>query len=473
MKIKGLISFSTDKGQDLKVENTTTKLGDMYFNAQAKRWFAVQRGIEEGVDFIKSTLLSMNGTAATLAGVNDNICVYLLNLTPEEITALNVESQLLPIYTPGTFEIDHSKILGWASIDRVSTQAKQGIFTSRSGDTILDDQISSLAWNWEAGKAAGSFNVIAIGLNVVNTGSSKYNGVAIYRGLERNDYMAGQALPSGYMARNNITGITGANEILLGDALTPKKARVKFDLVAKTRTELKVGDPAYDFPLSRADWPQLIVGDKLYYYIDNNNYLQVYNMTSGVHAQTSVSNGGARNILFTYNNCLYVWGDNYTLNAYNLGTLVAESAQNIKMADIKFPTDFKTINNMTHQYGISNYNDGTSIIFTVIDNSIVNQRAIVMSDPKTNSVIKICHRLNSVVNYKINNETVYFDYNVTDEIFKLLNKLTATDYNSFGTHGVKYSKWTGNMLSFRVFDAPQTIAADEVARVEYAYKYGV
>ena len=471
MKIKGIIKFSTDKGKNVEVQNNTTILGDMYFNAQAKRWVAAQRGIEEGFDFIKSVMLSMSGTTATLAGVNDNITVYLLNLTEQEIEELTKESNLLPIYTSGTFEIDNSKIVGWASIDRTSTQAKQGVFAARKGDTILDDWVSSLAWTWEAGKATGSFNVIAVGFNVVNTGSSKYNGISVYRGLERNDYLAGETLPSGYMARNNITGITGPNEILLGDATQGKKARVKVDLVTKTRVELTPSDTAYDFPLSRADWPQLIVGDKLYYFIDTDNYLWVYDMTAGTHTATSITSS-YKQVLFTYSDYIYISTTSTRYYAYDKLTLVKTSAADLYMTDIKLPSDFIQGSNYSYQYAVSNYADTTDLLFTVYKDDTENQRAIVMSDPKTDSIVKILPRLYSAVNYKINNEVIHFDYYIKDEeIYRSIAGLTATTYSGFGQHGVKYSKYSGNMLSFKVFDTPQVIASDEVARVEYAYKY--
>jgi hypothetical protein len=346
MKIKGIIKFSTDKGKNVEVQNNTTILGDMYFNAQTKRWVAAQRGIEEGFDFIKSVMLSMSNTTATLAGVNDNITVYLLNLTQQEIEQLTAESQLLPIYTPGTFEIDHSKIVGWASIDRTSTQAKQGVFTARRADMILDDWVSSLAWNWEAGKATGQFNCIAIGFNVVNTGSSRYNGVSIYRGLERNDYLAGETLPSGFMCRPNVTGITGPNEILLGDATQGKKARVKVDLVSKTRVELTPGDAAYDFPLSRADWPQLIIGDKLYYFIYTDNYLWVYDMTAKTHTATSIS-ANYKQVLFTYGDYIYISSSQSRYYAYNKLTLARSSGNDLYMTDIKLFSPLTVLDNHT------------------------------------------------------------------------------------------------------------------------------
>ena len=471
MKIKGFIHFSTDKGQELNVQNATTTLGDMYFNAQAKRWVAAQRGIEEGFDFIKSIMLSMSSTTAILAGVNDNLTVYLLNLPQAELDALTPDAQLLPIYLPGTFELDHSKIVGWASIDRTSTQSKQGIFAKRAASNVLDEWISSLAWQWDAGKATGSFNCIVVGFNVVNTESSKYNGVAVYRGLESNDFLAGESLPSGYMARPNITGITGPNEILLAGT-TVGTARIKYDLVSRTGVELQPGDAAYDFPLSRADWPQLIVGDKLLYFVGADTYLREYDMVTGVHTTTALY-VGYKQILFVKGDYIYISSTSNRLYAYDKTTLARVTTGDIYMTDMKLPTDFINSSNYSYNYAFANYGNSEDILVTVWDVDAKDQRAIVMQDLKTDSITKILPRVYSAVNYSINNEVYNFEYYIKDEeIYRNLQGLTATLYTGYGQHGVKMSKFSGNMLSFKTFDTPQTIASDEVAKVEYAYKYG-
>lgn len=471
MKIKGIIKFSTDKGKNVEVQNNTTVLGDMYFKAKATRDYAIQRGVEGGFDFIQSVLVDAYNITPKLAGPNDALTVYLLNLSQQEIANLTAQSQLLPIYQAGTFDIDHSKIVGWASIDRTSTQAKQGIFTARAGENLLDEWIVSLAWNWEVGKALGSFNCIAIGLNVVNTNSKRTNGIAIYKGLENNDFQAGEPLPSGFMCRPGVSGITGANEILLGGTITNGKARVKYDLVAKTPINLDPTDQAYDFPLSKADKPQVVVGDKLYYWVESSNYLQQYDMTTKTHTQTSIQSQ-YKTILVVLGDYLYVASGWTVLKAYNKNTLAAVTSADINYANIKFPYDWLGLTNTDLSYiRIGNFGNSGIIItrHNTNDNAFIS--GVVMQDLTSGVVLGIAPLAGTSTVYDINNEKVFFTHSVKDELYRGFTGQTATTYTNFGTHGVKYSKWLGNMLSFKVFDTPQTIATDEVARVEYAYKY--
>ena len=484
-KVKGVIRFSTIKEdgtvtKDLTVPNTITELGDMLFKSTgAMNHFAILRGLEEGVDFVNSPLFKMdNGTTARAGDDDNNLCVYLLNLTEADKASLSAASQVLPIYTPGSFTIDSSKIVGWASLDRSSIQAKQGILSRRAPETILDPKQSSIAWEWAVGKATGTFNCIAIGVNVVNTASYLYNGLCIFRGLENNDIFAGDPNPSGYYARPGISGITSATEILLGGTTTNGMARIKYDMVSKIRTELQPTDAAYDFKLSKSDASQVIIGNKLFYIKDS--YIWVYDTVAKTHTNTNIY--PSKSWIFTYNGYLYAPGSASTCYAYDISTYANVSAQNKTITDmLGIPSTDAFYNPLTassyrtfNYWKIGNYGSTGNFIISFDYSDRNYKRAFVVSNLfAANSIVAMLPRVSSTAAYTINSEIVVFEYNAQDNLIQYINGLTATQYSGFGSYGTKWSKFFGNMISFKVYDTPQTIAADEVAKVEYAYTYGV
>lgn len=478
MRVKGIVDLEI-AGNNIVKNNTITKLGDMFYKAKSLRWFAATRTIEQGFDFIQSFLISSGGsTMIDLAGVDDNITIYLLNLTQTELDSLTADSQLLPIYKTGTFEIDHSKIVAWASVDRTSNQAKQGTFTKRGANRYLDDLITSLAWEWSGDKVGGtSFNCMSIGVNTVNDGSTRFNGFNIFRGLESNDFIAGETRGSGYMARPNILGITSPTEILLGGSTVDGRARIKLDLVNRVDTELQPGDAAYDFPLVKSDEPQCIIGDKMFYFVVED--LWVYDMNLGTHADTGVNgyNSYVLKTLFTYNGYLYIAGSYYDLYAYDPLTYSRVSSQDLDVRNLPcIPSDIypeQAYYYKLNYISISNYADNF-IIARTNSKDLIDKRAIVVSDLTTASIVKILPCIGSIVAYEINNEMYHFEYYVTDEIFKGLDdnqESSLVDVDGFGQYGVKYCKHVGNLLSFVKYDTLQQIPSDEGARIEYNYKY--
>lgn len=472
---QGIVSLKIGNKEVIK-QNTITALGDAYFSAKSKQAIAALRAIEEGFDFIQSGLntAAIYSTAphVEIADESNNLTIYLLNLTQVELDALTAESTLLPIYTD-TFDIDYSKVVGWASMDRVSAQAKQGIFSTRKSESILDDLMTSIAWEWAAGKTEGSsFNCIAIGYNLVNTSSNRFSGMSIFRGLEPNDVLAGEAVAGGFMLRPNVLNITGTNEIILGGRTSADYAlgRVKYDMVSKTRTELKQGDSGYDFPLSKADQQQLIIGDRLFYLVTSDDgyaYIYYYDMVAGTHTNTLIYTRASNpKRLFSYNGNLYIYYSGTVMRAYNQNTFARNSSADLAIADLDLPADFyKTLS-------FANIAIGQSDSGYIISDT-VNKSAMVRSELlESNSVVSIIPKIGSVVNYTINNEVVFFDYNTPDDLYQKLS-LGSTRISAFGTYGVKYSRFNGNLLSFLKYTEPQTIASDDIITVEYAYKYGV
>jgi hypothetical protein len=485
IKKKGFIHFITMKEdgtvtKELNVPNIVTELGDVYFDATSgANIFALMRGIEEAVDFVNSPLFRMNNATTISTGDDDNnLCVYLLNLTESDKASLSADSRILPIYTPGTFAIDSTKIVGWASLDRSSTQAKQGVLSSRATDTILNPKSSSVAWEWAVGKATGTFNCIAVGVNVVNTSSYAYAGLSIFRGLENNDVNAGDPNPSGYYARPGISGITSANEILLGGTTTDGRARIKWDLVSNVKTELTATDAAYDFKLSMADTPQVIIGTKVFYIYQG--YVWVYDTVAKTHSNTNIY--PYRYWMFAYNGYLYVPGSTTTCYAYDTSSYANVSAQNKTISEmLGIPNTDAFYNPLTASsyrsflyWRISNYGDTGNFLISFDYNSTREyKRAFVVSNLFTaNTVVDILPRVSTPSAYTINNEIWMFDYNTLDNLIQNITGQTTNTISSFGSYGTKWSKFFGNMISFKIYDTPLTIAADEVAKVEYAYKSG-
>lgn len=477
MRIKGFISFTTDTGKKIEGYNAITQLGDAYFKAKALREVASMRGIEEGMDFIDNQMVNYYNTYPTY-NINRGLCVYLLNLTEQEKATLQY-TNTLPIYKPNTFDIDDSKVVGWASLDRTSTQAKQGTFNARAATTVLDDMTTSLSWQWEKGKTVGTFNCIVLGTACIGSGKNRYHGTSVWRGLEVNDVIASETVSQGYMLPPGIAGITSTDEILLGNASEPQKARIKLNLSTKIKTELTSEDAAYDFKLISSEYQSVVVGTKFFYIY--NRYVWVYDTTAKTHTNTNIYTDRASvKTMFVMDNHLYVPMNSTVLYAYELSTYTNVSSKNINISallGIPLNTEFFNGNDPSNssycnfdKIGIHNYGSNYAIRYVVNSGDYTTCNCVIVSNLKAPSTIDVVpHMMNSSV-YTINGQLTWFRKNVVDELYRYIKGFSA-DYNVFGTYGVKKCLAVGNMLSYKVLETPQTIEATEIAQVEYSYKY--
>lgn len=172
--------------------------------------------------------------------------------------------------------------------------------------------------------------------------------------------------------------------------------------------------------------------------------------------------------MFSYNGNLYLYYNTTGLRAYNPTTLARVSVSDIAIADLNLPADFYTTLSFAN-ISIGEHENGYLITYTD-----TNRKAAMVREDLllSNTVVEILPKISSVVNYTMNNEVLYFDYNTPDDLYKGIT-INGTRINEFGTNGVKYSKYMGNMISFLKYEEAQTIASDDIITVEYAYKYGI
>jgi len=483
--LKGEVTFSTDKGKLEKGYNTITKLGNAYFSYNAKTFFDMIRAVEKNHMFMQSAIIYNESATLKTRDKNAQFCVYLLNLGTEELAALSSANTMLPIYNSGSCVIDTTKIVGWGSFFRTSTATKMGILKDCASATNANDDKQSIAWTWAAGLATGTFNCIALGVNTNVETKDRFNGLALWKGLSNNDVYGGNnaALPNYCIP--GISGITSASEILLAGNATTAVAKIKRDMITGAETQLQSGDDAFDFPLpGYTHGAQLVYGTRYFYH--KSNKIWVYDTVAKTHEDTGMSTYYGDNFypcsLFIYNGRIYVSSGLENLAAYNLTTYVAESTYDLTYTALNLPTDFGASPSLL-SVTVRNYGNSGNFIASVWDEVLVQEKSagttqrksIIVSDPTNcaTTIVSILPMITTCNACTVNGEMILFNGSVRDDIMQTVDMHPTTPTTlTLGT-GVMFSRlWTGNMLAFKTYSSPQTIASDETANVEYGFVYG-
>lgn len=477
----GVILVETESGKTLNhVKNTVTTLLEEYVAALSLgSMFSGCSAIEAGQNFVFSHIGFVGGMHDYYNNKDSLITVYLLNLSAEEKAALSKSSNLLPVYG-STFELDSSKVVGYATVTYTATEPKQGYVIPTTGTTLANPRRQGLKFQWDTGVLSGTYNAIAIGFN---TTKNPYSGVAVYRGLESNNQILGENDPDAYLIKPGIKSadgsivITGENEILLGDSTATQKGRKILNLVSGEVTLLSADDIRYDFPLIPAAYPQLCSGNYLIY--SNNSSL--YKVDLSTRTQTSVATGYD---CFIYNGYLYSRYNTTTYRAYTLDTITYTSSKNLTIANMGFPSEFLTTAN-SFVYGISSVGENYLVVyrFTSYGTSYTyaqsNMKALICSNPTDieGSIVEVLPCINTFNGCVVAGKKVFFDgvfphsdSNANQEQFL---DSAGTSYKQIYKNGLKMTTegLYGNLLSFKTFDTDQEIPTGEGLKLTYYYTF--
>lgn len=480
LKLKGKIRVSTDSGILSDVENTVTGLfEDLVAAGTLNHLFVGSHPVELGKVFIAhNTPAATTSHANFVASPYSLFTVYLLNLSKAEQQALKKTSHLLPVYD-SSFEIDSSKVVGYANA-YPAVSGKKGYVEPLETDFLINYRRHGLMFKWDADTISGTYNTIAVGMNVMN--NNRFAGIALFMGLESANQALGEAAPSGYLLRPGVKTTDGSlvltndNEILLGDTASTQTARKVMNLQTGVITILETSDPRYDFPLYSARFAQIVCGDYLVYEVNG----QVYRVDLKTRTQTSIVSGTG---CFVYNGYLYVKYSGNIFRAYDTTTFTLDSSKNIDPKNMNFPAEFlESISN--YSLRITNLDDKYLVSFTRsftasgIEQFNDTQKAIVCSDimDVANSIVDIVPNVNTNCGAVIGG-AYYFFNNLIPSPIAYRNTFQYHDSTgsakSFKQDGAKMCKsgMYGNLFSFHTYDEDQTIPEGKTMKLEYYYTF--
>ena len=476
----GVILVETESGRELaKVKNTVTNLLEEYVAAQSLGFmYAGNSAIEAGENFVFSPISNTDFGSNFQVNADGLITIYLLNLSEAEKSALNKNSNILPVYD-GEFNIDSSKIVGYANATYTATEPKQGYLIPTTGLTLSNPRRHGLKFQWDTGVLSGTYNTIAIGFNITKY---PYSGVSIYRGLETNNQVIGENASEGYMIKPGIQSsdgsivITGENEVLLGDSSSTQYGRKILNLVTGETTLLSSDDARYGFPLVKAYYPQLCTGN-YFVYSDGSG---LYKVDLSTKSKSKITTGYD---CFIYNGYVYSRYNTTTYRAYALNTLTYTSSKNLTIANMNFPSSFLE-SKSGYAYGISNigdkylltyrYNYGTSDY-----RAYPYMMAVICSNPSDilGSIVEIIPYLNTFNGSVVAGKKVFFNnvfpHSTTYKNTYYYRDSAGTGSKGLSKHGVKMTTegLYGNLLSFKTFDTDQQIPTGEGLKLTYYYTF--
>ena len=481
LKLRGKIRVSTDDGVLSDVENhTTILLEELVAAGTVDHLFVGSQPIELGRVYIAHNTPNLNGSMSSFTASPHSLFTgYLLNLSEEERAALKKTSHLLPIYDGG-FEIDSSKVVGYAN-GYPDVSGKKGYTQPLETDFLVNYRRHGLAFKWDADTLSGTYNTIAIGMNVMN--SNRFAGIAMFMGLESNNQAVGEAAPSGYILRPGVKTVDGSlvltaeNEILLGDSASTQTARKVFNLTTGVITLLETTDPRYDFPLYPSRFSQVVCGD---YLVVEKSQGNIYRLNLKTKEETSIGQGFG---CFMYNDMLYIRYNATLFRAYNPETFAMDSSKNISVSDMGFPAEF--LENVSNYY-MRVTNLGANYLVTYcrsfttsgMDQFNDTQKAIVCSDIMNvaGSIIDIIPNINTTLGVVIGGDYYFFNNHLPNPFtFRSTYRFPdgAGGYKDFRQEGAKVcrSGMYGNLFSFHTYDKDQEIPEGKDLKLEYYYTF--
>ena len=482
--LHGYIKIVSDSGKlNTEVENAIT---DLFAEVVAHKGidldFVLSSPIEAG-----QTHLLTNGVAQAGSLYNSrennkyNVTVYLLNLSAAEKAALSSDSTVLPIYSSSKLALDQSKIVGYATANITASGNKEGYLIPMSGTNLMTYKKHGLQFRWDAGVLSGSFNCVAIGMDVMKD-ANIYNGVSLYRGLESNNYLANDYPARGYFMIPNVKSADGtvvwtaANEILLGGHSDSDytKARYVLNLDTGEQTAIDPNDVRYDIPLPEAkNGNQAVFGDYWVYqrrssYYDYNIKTKSYDDKSGSYCGFFIKDG-----------YLYIHSDyndtNKTLTFYAYNT----NMQRVSAADI-------TITIPSELYDRSYlriYNCGSKYLLAKLDTSSTNGYptpltcALLFTNLQNigGSITDILPKVYAPCCIWYDGQPYFFTSGDSDG-----SDLSNTSHyfasggssTSFTKQGLRFCSlgMFGNMFSYKVYDTDQQIPTGDGLRLQYNYQ---
>lgn len=481
MKLRGKIRVSTDACVLSDVENTVTGLfEDLVAAGTVDHLFVGSQPIELGRMYIAHNTPNLNGSNSSFTVSPYSLfTVYLLNLSQAERAALKKTSHLLPIYD-GSFEIDESKVVGYANAYPV-VSGKKGYTQPLETDFLVNYRRHGLMFKWDANTISGTYNTIAVGMNVMN--NNRFAGIAMFMGLESANQALGEAAPSGYILRPGVKTADGSlvltadNEILLGGSDSTQTARKVFNLTTGVISILETTDPRYDFPLYPSCYSQIVCGD---YLVVEKSQGNIYRLNLKTKEETSIGSGFG---CFMYNGMLYLKYNTTLFRAYNPETFALDTSKNLSVSNMGFPAEF--LENVSNYYMRvtnlgSNYLVTYCKSFTVsgMDQFNDTQKAIVCSDIMNvgGSIIDIIPNINTTLGVAIGGDYYFFN-NYIPNPFTYRSTYRFPDgagsYKDFRQEGAKVcrSGMYGNLFSFHTYEVDQEIPQGKDLKLEYYYTF--
>lgn len=404
------------------------------------------------------------------------LTVYLLNLSDAEKSALSSSTSMLPVFTSG-YEIDESKLVGYATAKYTASAAKEGYLTEVSGLNIVNPRRHALAFKWDKGVLSGEYNTIAIGVNVME---DKFSGIKVVRGVDFNNVILGETVSGGYFLCPNVKTADGSvvytteQEILVGDGSDVDSARRVVNLVTGEITTLATTDHRYNFPLQLAKFTQYCANGYLLYHVNNGAW---YRMDLKTLTSTNITSAVYSS--FVYNGYFYAPYNGQKLYAYNMSTFARVSSADLTIANLNIPSEFLTL---TTYGGLKICNIGENFLVTfgeVTTGSGTSFRCGILCSDITNvkgSIIEIIPQQSCACGCTINGVNYFFSSTLqvigsTYSAFRYSN--ASGTVSNIAKAGVKFTKQGlyGQLLSFKTYDEPQTINTSESLKVEYYYSF--
>lgn len=462
--LKGTL-IETKNGKQTVYHNATTTLFNRLILGEGIGTI-ISSNQAENIGIPKNTTPQRNVSSNSNYGysndyINNTLCLYLLNLTEEEKTALQTtNNKTLPFIKNGV--IDNSKIVGYAKANYNATVEKEGSLKVVGGKIALTPDIFGIGFKWEAGKLNGTYNTMVLGVSK----DSFENCFACEKKISYGNTLLGETSTGSYYLAPNVkkadsTYLTQSSEILVGDGSTPKRARKVIDFANNTITELAVGDVRYGIQLYDKPHQALRNGAII---LQDSSTVKIINVENGA---TIKNINYIKGYILTSNHYLTKTDSStVTLKAYNRETDAAEGA-----SDVTLTTNL--LSGSLGDYYISNYgqnyvlwnSDGHGIEFSDYNNIDSSYVSGFITDDTTET--GFCGSESNVDNYMIFGVSRYSV------------KESANDGN-FNPSGVKSSvprkalcvrtpESTGQILSYAFPAAPVTIAENEGYEIDYYF----
>lgn len=480
IKLKGRIRVSSDNGVLSDVENTVTAFyEDLVAAGTIDGLLVGSQPVELGKIFIAHNTPNQNSSMASFTVSPYSLfTVYLLNLSKAERAALKKTSHLLPVYD-GSFEIDSSKVVGYANAYPISA-GKKGYVQPLETDFLVNYRRHGLMFKWDADVLSGTYNTIAVGMNVMN---DRFAGICMFMGLESNNQAIGEAAPSGYILRPGVKTadgslvLTAENEILLGGSDSTQTARKVFNLTTGVISILETTDPRYDFPLYPSRFSQVVCGD---YLVVEKSQGNVYRLNLKTKEETSIGSGFG---CFMYNGMLYLRYNTTLFRAYNPETFALDTSKSISIANMNFPTEF--LESVSNYYmRVVNLGDKFLVSFarsfttSGMDSFSDTQKAIICTDIMnvSDSIVDIVPNINTSCCAELGGIYYFFNNHIPNPfIFRNTFRFPdgAGSYKDFRQEGAKVcrSGMYGNLFSFHTYEEDQEIPQGKDLKLEYYYTF--
>lgn len=382
--------------------------------------------------------------------------IFTLNLS--DTSGLAASNTKMPVYN-SDMSINSSAIIGYAGGKKSVSQTIEGVVDNSGPANMLDANSCGMRVRFDSTNGNGTFNVVAYGCNPVY---ARFDGFAVARDLSTNSDANGVGY-FGWYIMPGVTGITGATDILIGEAsadtalVTPQ---YRYDFATGAYTAITSSDSVYSLNLGKGDDPQVYYNSYLYILDRVANKLRRINPST--LAETSVSiNLSSNNTLFQYNGYIYTYY-NQTFYAYDPTTLASVSGQNFSYTALSLPTEM-TYSNLN----IANY--GSSF---VLADSTLNAACVCTNIKAVSTTMTDFHfGMNKAACYPITINSVTYPVHIfrtflDDWGVEVRNGTTS--YPNIAGQTLKCSMgWWGNMLGYQILDTAQTKSSGNVIYVSF------